>query len=51
MNDTPRTTTTAVTPEQSRILGDLIADHKLGQHYLTPRISCPSCVFGTGRKP
>lgn len=33
------------------IMDALLAEHKLGQHHLTPRSGCPSCVFGRGRKP
>ena len=58
-NDTPRTTIDPQTPapgssvpqKTSDILAEYMAAHKLGQHYLTPRIGCPSCVFGRGRKP
>lgn len=34
-----------------RVMAELLAEHKRGQHYVRPYTGCPSCVFGEGRKP
>ena len=44
-NDTPRTTTTTVTPKQSRILREMGDEHAVGLHFKRPRPGCAGCLL------